>query len=332
MALGALGAPGTSRAAAPSDDEAETPSPSLLRPVAAVDPALRAPAPPTTLRATRPLREIEAGVHWDRGWTRFSTGDTIATGVGVGMAAAGLLMGPNRDEAWRGGVLIDGRTRGALRLGSEGARSAARSTSDAFLGLSVAYPFVVDSLFVAGVHHGNADVAAQMALINAEVLSITVGIQTLTKALASRERPYGGDCGSIVGADTAACTGADRYQSFFSGHTAIAFASAAVTCSHHMNLPLYGQDSAVGPCVGGFALATATGALRILGDRHYLSDVLIGAAVGSLVGFGVPLLFHYGPRAGDDDVFDGAPLDAPDALSLQLVPAGAGAAVVGSFR
>ena len=42
----------------------------------------------------------------------------------------------------------------------------------------------------------------------------------------------------------------------------------------------------------GAALATVTGYLRIAADKHYFSDVLVGAVVGSAIGIGVPLLFH----------------------------------------
>jgi membrane-associated phospholipid phosphatase len=42
----------------------------------------------------------------------------------------------------------------------------------------------------------------------------------------------------------------------------------------------------------GLLLASTIGYLRIAADKHYLSDVLVGASVGSLVGFAVPFFFH----------------------------------------
>ncbi len=42
----------------------------------------------------------------------------------------------------------------------------------------------------------------------------------------------------------------------------------------------------------GLSLAVATAYLRIAADRHYASDVTVGAAIGSLTGFAVPYLFH----------------------------------------
>ena len=42
----------------------------------------------------------------------------------------------------------------------------------------------------------------------------------------------------------------------------------------------------------GLAVAAVTAYLRIAADRHYASDVTVGAAIGSLTGFAVPYLFH----------------------------------------
>jgi hypothetical protein len=41
------------------------------------------------------------------------------------------------------------------------------------------------------------------------------------------------------------------------------------------------------------ALASATGVLRIVADRHYASDVIVGAVMGLSVGYGLPWLLHY---------------------------------------
>ena len=70
------------------------------------------------------------------------------------------------------------------------------------------------------------------------------------------------------------------------------FALAAVSCSHHAHIPLSGGQAWI-PCLGGFAVAATTATFRIAGDMHYASDVLMGAAVGTLIGFAVPA-FHYG--------------------------------------
>ena len=63
------------------------------------------------------------------------------------------------------------------------------------------------------------------------------------------------------------------YQSFPSGHTAEAFASAEF---------LRQEYKAVSPWYGlaGYATATATGLLRVYNNKHWLSDIIAGAGVG----------------------------------------------------
>lgn len=63
--------------------------------------------------------------------------------------------------------------------------------------------------------------------------------------------------------------------SFPSGHTATAFTGA------HILFREYGE-AAPWVAVGGYAAATATGVMRILNHRHWLSDVAAGAGLGVL--------------------------------------------------
>lgn len=84
--------------------------------------------------------------------------------------------------------------------------------------------------------------------------TLTSNLKKLTRV----ERPYGND-----------------FSSFPSQHTSAAFAAA--TFMHRE----YGGRS-VWYSVGGYAVATATGAIRVLGNKHWSSDVLAGAGVGIL--------------------------------------------------
>ena len=110
----------------------------------------------------------------------------------------------------------------------------------------------------------------------------------------------------IFDADNFFCDSPDRYYSFFSGHTSQAFASAAVVCSFHANMPLLGNgpENHI-PCVTAMVGAAATGFLRIAGDMHYLSDVLTGMGVGLATGFLLPWLLHFGPHNQSSDEDDG---------------------------
>ena len=64
-------------------------------------------------------------------------------------------------------------------------------------------------------------------------------------------------------------------ESFPSGHTAKAFMGATLLAHE------YGNRSIWIP-IAGYTAATATGVMRVLNNRHYLSDVVVGAAVGIL--------------------------------------------------
>ena len=77
--------------------------------------------------------------------------------------------------------------------------------------------------------------------------------------------------------------------SFPSGHTTLAFASAAFTTMVYCQCY---PESVMQYVVAGvsFGLATITGALRVASGNHFLSDVLIGAIIGTACGFLVPFL------------------------------------------
>lgn len=65
----------------------------------------------------------------------------------------------------------------------------------------------------------------------------------------------------------------EDFHSFPSGHTTTAFANATILHEE------YGQRS-VFYSIGGYGAATATGAMRILNNKHWLADVLMGAGIG----------------------------------------------------
>ena len=60
-----------------------------------------------------------------------------------------------------------------------------------------------------------------------------------------------------------------------SGHTATAFTGATLLAHE------YGHRSVWIP-IAGYTVATATGVMRVLNNRHHVSDVIVGAAVGIL--------------------------------------------------
>ncbi len=65
------------------------------------------------------------------------------------------------------------------------------------------------------------------------------------------------------------------FNSLPSGHTAFAFTSAEFLHQEY-------KDVSVWYSIAGYSVATATGAMRMLNNRHWMSDVLIGAGIGML--------------------------------------------------
>lgn len=125
------------------------------------------------------------------------------------------------------------------------------------------------------------------ALLILEATVIAVDLNQVVKFLVARERPFVHALPPELKAQTE--HPADNNLSFFSGHTTLTFALAA---SSGTIASMRGYRSAPWVWAGGLTLAATTGYLRIAGDRHYLTDVIVGAIVGSAIGAAIPLAFH----------------------------------------
>lgn len=133
-------------------------------------------------------------------------------------------------------------------------------------------------------------------LLVTQATSVAMLANVIVKYSVGRARPYvwQGNPDLYPGASEA-------NGSFFSGHTTFAF---AVVVSGSTLFFMQGMPGAPWVLGVGLAAAAFTGYLRIAANQHYLSDVLVGAGVGSLVGWAVPYLFHRpgrkgAPQAGD---------------------------------
>jgi membrane-associated phospholipid phosphatase len=100
-------------------------------------------------------------------------------------------------------------------------------------------------------------------------------------------------------------------MSFWGGHSAFLFSVAAGATQVAR---LRGRTGWKWLALASFAGAAATGWLRVAADRHWATDVLAGAAVGTAVGLSVPLLVMH--PAGERGT------------AVMLVPAPGGLALV----
>jgi len=92
-------------------------------------------------------------------------------------------------------------------------------------------------------------------LVSVSLASVTTGI---IKRSTDLMRPDGSD-----------------YLSFPSSHTAISFASATFLHEEY-------KDKSIWYGVAGYTIATASGVFRMLNNKHWMSDVLVGAGIGIL--------------------------------------------------
>jgi membrane-associated phospholipid phosphatase len=216
---------------------------------------------------------------------------SFATLGGISLAA-GLALSfapdPERaDASWRGGILFDEAVRDGLRLRSVEQQEIAATLSDVLLFATIGQAALVDSLLVPLVQ-GDTDLAWQASFAHALALGITITAGEIVKRAVGRARPYERECAQDP--SRPGCGDGDRFASFYSLHSGVAFTSAGFSCAMHLERGLYGDRGAdIGSCAASIGMAAATGLLRVAADRHYLTDVLVGAALGFLVGYLVPL-------------------------------------------
>jgi len=81
----------------------------------------------------------------------------------------------------------------------------------------------------------------------------------------------------------------DAKKSFFSGHTTVAFSSAVFLSTVYSD---YFPDSKYKPFVwaGSLLIAALTGYSRYEAGKHFLTDIITGAIVGSAIGYFVPFI------------------------------------------
>jgi len=129
-----------------------------------------------------------------------------------------------------------------------------------------------------------------------EACLFTRAVIYVCKGVFQRPRPYvyrPGD-GSSLSRDR------DAGQSFFSGHTAASFCGAvfAACMADGRMIPSNWKYPII---YTGLSLASATAFLRVASGKHFPTDVLAGAAAGSLIAWSLSRMHETGYRTASGD-------------------------------
>jgi len=155
----------------------------------------------------------------------------------------------------------------------------AKSLSDATVGAVIIAPLILDALDV-----GRREPWIEDAVVFAQTLAVNGALVTAAKFLVQRPLPrtYAGDPSLI-----------DRpegYRSFYSGHTSLAFAGLAASA---MTIRLrHGERT--WPWIVTGLVGTSVAVERVADGRHFPTDVITAALMGSAVGIAVPALHAHG--------------------------------------
>jgi len=171
------------------------------------------------------------------------------------------------------------------------------------------------SLFAAGlVTYGVARLAhaprttTEFAWHTTESIFIASATATVVRGILGRSRPF-------VTADSDAFDYKPgqgfrelKYRAYPSIHAAASFATAAAITAETRR---HSKRTAwvVGPLA--YALATGPGLARMYADKHWASDVAMGAALGAVSGWATVRYHHHRPGNRLDRVFIGRPSPAP---------------------
>lgn len=197
--------------------------------------------------------------------------------ISAALLGARVLTGAGRQELQAGGDAIWFPGDAGLR-GSCSPEAAA--LSDVSLSLAIALPVGAELGTGMNARFANAELVYTQALLGNQLLT------SIAKVVFRRPRPfsYRKDRDCIFVGDPE-----DANVSFFSGHASSAFASAF---AGGYLLSEKGLDTRTRSAIWGaeLALAGATANLRARAGKHYYSDILVGALVGTAFGVGIPVL------------------------------------------
>ena len=163
-------------------------------------------------------------------------------------------------------ITADHQVMSSSRLQNSSLNSKASTASDGLAGGFVVAPAVI---FAIGAFHHDGH-ATETGILGGEAMLDSLAVSEVLKGISRRERPTvdnakGKFFQSNIGLES----------SFPSNHAIVAWSSAAVIASEYNGRLTQ---------IAAYGLATGVGASRILAREHFPSDVLVGSAVGWMIG------------------------------------------------
>jgi membrane-associated phospholipid phosphatase len=231
---------------------------------------------------------------WREEYPQFSALEGFLTSSSMLGIALFLAMDEPKEAKWVGGILFDDAARDAFRLKDEGARKVAWKVGDITYWASPIVPYAIDGVIVALLARDDPKLAMNMMLVTTEAASYAGFLSFLSNKLALRERPDTTACKAQLEDGESPCDLGSETEGFYSGHTTIAAVAAGAVCAHHAYVPLWGHPALDAlACVLTTTSAAVTATTRVMADRHYLTDVIVGFGVGYGLGYMVPTFAHY---------------------------------------
>ena len=210
-------------------------------------------------------------------------GNVAATSLLLGSSAVLNLLAPLSDRACD----FDGFP------GDEGRRGRSSQQADRISDRLVIAAIAEPGLL--GAAHGQGPRFVNSTLVFGETLAVNLALNGMTKLLFPRSRPY------TYAHDHGGYDDPRDYRiSFYSSHSSNSFA-AAMSGSYLFAESTRSAWAKRGAWAASFALAGATATLRVRAGRHYYSDIVTGALLGSTIGIVVPVLHgeRYRPDVGE---------------------------------
>jgi hypothetical protein len=208
-------------------------------------------------------------------------------------AIAGVQFGvdPPRDPRWSARNSFDDGARKVFKGGDRSTRDGAATASDVLLG-GLGGALLADWWWLRDEYGALRSLQVDSQWFMASYLTTRVA-----KVGAGRERPSVRPCEREADYISACGGGRDRNAGFFSGHASGAAVLAGTLCARHLNRSRTGLTDWL-VCGGAAATAFTSGVLRMTAERHFMTDVLAGWAVGVVFGYLLPSHFDYGEGAG----------------------------------